>query len=1146
MDMRNYMMIKHVSLLLFLLCASLASFSATRYWIGNGTSTSWNNTANWSAASGGSGGASVPGSADVALFDGNGIGDCSLDATLNLSGINVGSAYTGTITQASSTITVGSGNAVFAGGTFIGGTADITVTGTFTISGTSFTSTSGTLLIRNNCTLSGGAFLHNNGRVTYQSISTGSFSITGTFGLHDLEFKSLTYGGIFNLGSTTTLTVNGTLTYSGNAYVQINTGTIEAKGDITLANSASTSGGGSATIKINGSDNQTLTGPTGANSNSRLPNIIIDKAADTLKLANCITISGSWTYTQGIIDASTGSSTVQFLGTKNISGTHALYNVIFSGGATSVYTIATGTILTVTGELKTDGVAAVTINTGTIEALGDIMVNNTYPSAAGGGTAVIKIAGAGTQNLAGSSSTLSRGRLPHILIEKGTASTLNISNCLTVMGHWTYVSGLINPGNSKVIMQGAKTISGTHALNKVIFTSATGVSNYTINDTLTVNDTLEFAGASNQSFLVGVIRSHGHIIINNSGAGGSSTATILINGTGNQTLRGYTGSSLLSRLPHVIIDKPAGTLNLENTISVIGNWKVITGTVNAGTSKVIFSGAKTISGSHTLNDVVFTSTALNTILKINDTITVTGVLELGGTTNYTYDSDNSGIILSKGDVLVSNTGAGTAGAATLVVAGNGDQVLTGSGIAGIGRLCKTIVNKPGGILYLSGITSVLTKWTHIQGTVDAGNNNSTVVFVGTAAIDIQGQPSMAFNNLTVHSGTTTLQSNCSITGNLTVNTGAFFNGGGYVASVGGNVSNYGTVSSFSPAFTGSGEQTIGSGSALTLINLNINKPGGKVTLSSPVTLSGNLTLTKGAIVTTAANLLALGNSASVTGGSDSSYISGPMKKTGNTAFIFPLGSSALSSGNYHPLSITAPSAGTDAFTAEYIASAYSNTTSLVDSLESVSDCEHWTLKQDAGTSPVKLKLGWNTNNCNVDNYSDLTVTAWDGAKWTDLGQESIENISTTRTGRLTSLLDPTVPPNTIGITIGRKKTDNSYAVLQRKLDGGYYLVVNGKLIFKFDEEYNDTDGKLNFNIYNQKHEKIIESSAIPAALQLPSAFGDNRYILNILDCSITGGGHIRSGVYTLEIINEKNEKWYLRFKHEKDDKYDCPTDIQHN
>lgn len=88
---------------------------ADRYWIAS-TAQNWNNTSYWSTTSGGSGGASVPGSSDHAHFDLNGVGECQL---------NVG------FTIASLTVT--SGNSSKIDGTH--DTSDCTVSGDTTLDG---------------------------------------------------------------------------------------------------------------------------------------------------------------------------------------------------------------------------------------------------------------------------------------------------------------------------------------------------------------------------------------------------------------------------------------------------------------------------------------------------------------------------------------------------------------------------------------------------------------------------------------------------------------------------------------------------------------------------------------------------------------------------------------------------------------------------------------------------------------------------------------------------------------------------------------------------------------------------------------------------------------------------------------------------
>lgn len=72
---------------------------ADRYWVGasTGATATWNTTASWSTSSGGSSGASVPGSGDNAIFDGAGgfVGGCVVDAAISIVNLTLGSGYTG-------------------------------------------------------------------------------------------------------------------------------------------------------------------------------------------------------------------------------------------------------------------------------------------------------------------------------------------------------------------------------------------------------------------------------------------------------------------------------------------------------------------------------------------------------------------------------------------------------------------------------------------------------------------------------------------------------------------------------------------------------------------------------------------------------------------------------------------------------------------------------------------------------------------------------------------------------------------------------------------------------------------------------------------------------------------------------------------
>lgn len=72
---------------------------ATKYFVNGGVNNLWSNTNNWSTSSGGAGGAGIPGTADVATFDGNSP-NCTIDGATgyDIGGIDVQSTYTNTWT----------------------------------------------------------------------------------------------------------------------------------------------------------------------------------------------------------------------------------------------------------------------------------------------------------------------------------------------------------------------------------------------------------------------------------------------------------------------------------------------------------------------------------------------------------------------------------------------------------------------------------------------------------------------------------------------------------------------------------------------------------------------------------------------------------------------------------------------------------------------------------------------------------------------------------------------------------------------------------------------------------------------------------------------------------------------------------------
>lgn len=219
------------------------------------------------------------------------------------------------------------------------------------------------------------------------------------------------------------------------------------------------------------------------------------------------------------------------------------------------------------------------------------------------------------------------------------------------------------------------------------------------------------------------------------------------------------------------------------------------------------------------------------------------------------------------------------------------------------------------------------------------------------------------------------------------NSGNFKIAPGASISFFGNVTNNGTLTDSGTVVTlaGSSSQTIDGSSVTTFNNLTLNNTSATgITLGQAMNVRGVLVFTDGYLVTTATNILGLTDNATVSGASNSSFVSGPVFKTGSQSFVFPVGKDVV----YAPLAISAPVLATDRFTAEYFQTspnALYSVSSLEAGLDHVSQCEYWTLDRTVGSSDVTVNLSWDTRSCGITNPADLRVARWDGTQWTNKG-----------------------------------------------------------------------------------------------------------------------------------------------------------------
>lgn len=224
---------------------------AARFWVG-GTGT-WDatSTTHWATTSGGSSGASVPGSSDTVTFDANsGGGTVTVNTTVNVVSITAGSFTSGTLDFSANN------NNVTAQTISITGTVARNIkmgNGTWTITGTTGT-------IWNSATITNLTFNANNSSLVFSSNAT----FTVAFGGLTLHNVSFTAGGTLTITGLNTTFNNLTISCSGtDKSVNVSQDiTINGTFTITATTSGSTSGrinicGGS--IPTGGSNVVTIT-----------------------------------------------------------------------------------------------------------------------------------------------------------------------------------------------------------------------------------------------------------------------------------------------------------------------------------------------------------------------------------------------------------------------------------------------------------------------------------------------------------------------------------------------------------------------------------------------------------------------------------------------------------------------------------------------------------------------------------------------------------------------------------------------------------------------------------------------------------------------------------------------------------------------
>ncbi len=533
------------------------------------------------------------------------------------------------------------------------------------------------------------------------------------------------------------------------------------------------------------------------------------------------------------------------------------------------------------------------------------------------------------------------------------------------------------------------------------------------------------------------------------------------------SIAGGTYTLAAGSLPNIgTFTQTGGTFNGANVVvQVLGNFTKTGGTFNAPSGILEVRGNFTVGASqfnHNNGTVYFAATTpaitINIVAPLANvnffgfataTYNITGTLIVNGTLRHQGAGGlviNGGNINCNGNVLLTNTSTAGGGSANLRLTGTGIQQINSSVPIGQSRVPHIVVAKTAGTFGFVGTVTVTGNFLYDP----PGATGCVSAHAAGAVLAMSGNATLTTVDL---SSTYSIFTLC----NLTLMTGCYVQLGSYIqirnilfqplSQLDATTSNhwinmYGTwinqstsASSFNER---AGRVTMGSGSLTSSVTggesfyeLEMVDPAGsaQLTINSRVNIISTLrdvTVTNYNIIynSTTAPLVFLDNATMWYSdpGMMTLAVTGPVTKIGNDAFSFPVGAVASPFIYSRPITISAPAQTTDQFTAQYYLSnsnaLYSHASRDI-SIQTMSDCEYWTLNRTAGFSSVFVTLSFwatATPQCPVINPTDVIVCRWDGTTWKNHGQSS-NTFSPPSFGTVTSLAPiNSFSPFTIGST----------------------------------------------------------------------------------------------------------------------------------
>lgn len=724
-----------------------------------------------------------------------------------------------------------------------------------------------------------------------------------------------------------------------------------------------------------------------------------------------LTATGAYTYTQPAPGGTTESANIRIDGTgiMNVTGAFTINqqagddNGIFlnaAAGTTSQLNIGGTFTLNHTGgddfELETNGVSSQVNITGSF--------NTTWTSSDGDlyyldlNDGLLGVGGSYSVN-----QTASGGTTEDITIRLDAAARMNVTgSCTFTQAAGNDVTIMLNStaGTTAQFNVGG-TFTETHSGGDDFELELNGSSTATIGGDMITS----WTSSDGDDYFIdvngGILTVTGNYTYTQPAPGGTTEdCDIRIDGSGRFNVTGATSITQNSGGNVILyLNNLAGTTSQFNNT---GNFTITHGTAATGVFlEANQSSVFTVGGSFQIDNAAAGGDLARFRLNNTPTVTITGNYTMNNTAGSTAVTDNVELDINGGAMTVGGT-------LTMNESGGNDAILTLDGT------CSLAVAGTLSIQHTGGDDNYVTL---------GASSGSPTVTAGALILN-DGGGDITYCRL-YNSSIMTVGGNVTLTAAAATqvdigvySTSQFKIGGNFVRAA--SPSRYGVLSSAATAtveYNGGSLQTIAGdggsgGDAFTYGNVRLNNGAGfQMTATEGVATIPNtstLNFSSGIVSSISSAYFIIAAGGAVSNASNTSYVDGPIRKVGNTAFTFPVGDN----NNYQPISISAPSNAAHHFTAQYVAadpnSPYT-VTSKDASLNHVSRCEYWLLDRTGGASNVTATLSWDAGSCGVDDMPALRVAQWDGTAWRDRGNASTTGANaagTITSNSLTSFATP--------------------------------------------------------------------------------------------------------------------------------------------